>query len=197
MTYDYDGFDRRVGRTDAGGTTQYLYSGVLDALELSASRDPAGTLTVYYYDAEGYLVALRRGAIWWYVATDQVGSPRAVFDATGTLVERITYDAFGAQIEDTNPAFGLAVGYAGGLRDPATALVHFGARDYDPAAGRWTSRDPALYRGRQANLYAYVDNDPASRRDPSGLWCVGASAYDGVGAGGQSLPHRQGMVALP
>ena len=63
VTYDYDGFDRRVGRTDAGGTTQYLYSGVLDALELSASRDPAGTLTVYYYDAEGYLVALRRGTI--------------------------------------------------------------------------------------------------------------------------------------
>jgi RHS repeat-associated protein len=192
VTYDYDGFGRRVGRTDAAGTTQYLYGGVMDALALSASRDPAGTLTVYYYDTDGYLLALRRGATWWYVTTDQVGSPRAVFDATGALVERITYDAFGAQLEDTNPAFGLAIGYAGGLRDPATGLVHFGARDYDPAAGRWTSRDPALYRGRQANLYAYVDNDPASRRDPSGLWCIGASGYDTVGAGGQYCHTKNG-----
>ena len=173
VSFSYDGIDRRVGRTDASGTTQYLYSGVTGALELTASRDAAGALTVYRYDPAGYLVALERGATRYYVATDQVGSPRAVFDAAGSVVERITYDAFGSILADTNSAFGLAIGFAGGLRDPTTGLVHFGARDYDPQAGRWTTRDPALYRGRQANLYVYIDNDPVGRRIRPGS---GASA---------------------
>lgn len=35
--------------------------------------------------------------------------------------------------------------------------------------GRWVSKDPIRFRGRQANLYVYVGNDPVNRRDPSGL----------------------------
>jgi hypothetical protein len=31
------------------------------------------------------------------------------------------------------------------------------------------SKDPVLFGGRQANLYAYVSNDPVNSRDPSGL----------------------------
>jgi RHS repeat-associated protein len=37
--------------------------------------------------------------------------------------------------------------------------VRFGARDYDAETGRWTARDPILFAGGQANLYAYVEND--------------------------------------
>ena len=47
--------------------------------------------------------------------------------------------------------------------------MRFGARDHDPYTGRWTARDPILFRGQQANLYAYVDNDPVNELDPSGL----------------------------
>ena len=54
-----------------------------------------------------------------------------------------------------------------------TGLVHFGFRDYDPAAGRWTAIDPALYDGGQGNLYAYANDDPVDFRDPTGLFCVG------------------------
>lgn len=61
-------------------------------------------------------------------------------------------------------------GFAGGLYDADTGLVRFGARDYDALTGRWTSKDPILFGGGQANLYAYVGNDPINRIDPSGLW---------------------------
>jgi len=192
LAYAHDGLERRIARTDTSGTAQYLYDGVMDVYRLSASRDAAGTLSVYYYDPAGYLLAMGRGATLFYVATDQVGTPRAVFDTSGITVKRITYDAFGAVLGDTDPSFDLAIGFAGGLRDPATGLVRFGARDYDPDAGRWTARDPALYRGRQANLYAYVDNDPVDRRDPSGLWCIGVGAYVGLGAGGQYCSTDKG-----
>lgn len=48
-------------------------------------------------------------------------------------------------------------------------MVRFGARDYDPGPGRWTSRDPILFASGQSNLYAYIDNDPLNATDRSGL----------------------------
>jgi RHS repeat-associated protein len=78
------------------------------------------------------------------------------------------YDAFGRVLQDTNPGF-QPFGFAGGLYDDDTGLVRFGARDYDAYAGRWTAKDPLLFGGRQANLYAYVGDDPINRTDPGGL----------------------------
>ena len=60
-------------------------------------------------------------------------------------------------------------GFAGGLYDADTGLVRFGARDYDAYSGRWTSKDPILFDGGQANLYLYVGGDPVNRVDWSGL----------------------------
>src|SRR6185295_650509 len=34
--------------------------------------------------------------------------------------------------------------------------------------GRWIAKDPVLFAGGQANLYAYVGNDPINRQDPDG-----------------------------
>ncbi|MFZ4404211.1 MAG: RHS repeat-associated core domain-containing protein, partial [Pseudobdellovibrionaceae bacterium] len=58
---------------------------------------------------------------------------------------------------------------AGGLYDPDTKMVKFGARTYDPSVGRWISKDPILFDGGDANLYGYVGNDPVNFIDPSGL----------------------------
>jgi hypothetical protein len=41
--------------------------------------------------------------------------------------------------------------------------------DCDAETGRWTTRDPILFVGGQANLYGYVLNDPIDRQDPLGL----------------------------
>ncbi|NIP55669.1 RHS repeat-associated core domain-containing protein, partial [candidate division KSB1 bacterium] len=55
------------------------------------------------------------------------------------------------------------------LYAPDTGLVRFGARDYAPATGRWTAKDPILFEGGDTNLYIYVYNNPLSYTDPSGL----------------------------
>jgi len=47
--------------------------------------------------------------------------------------------------------------------------VILGARDYDPVVGRWLSKDPIRFVGGQANVYAYLDNDPCNGIDSTGL----------------------------
>jgi RHS repeat-associated protein len=182
ITYGYDGLGRRVSRTNGSGTYQYLYGDPASHL-VTAMRGPTGELTTLFYDTAGLLIALERGGVRYYVATDQVGTPRVVSSSTGALVKTVEYDSFGNLNVDSNPAFDLPIGYAGGLADGATGLVHFGFRDYDPASGRWTGRDPVLFGGGQGNLYVYVGNNPINNRDPIGLFCVNVTSYEGVGGG--------------
>lgn len=47
-------------------------------------------------------------------------------------------------------------------------MTRFGARDYDAETGRWTAKNPIGFRGRSANLYGYVKNDPINFYDPDG-----------------------------
>ena len=69
---------------------------------------------------------------------------------------------------DTDPGF-QPFGFAGGLYDRDTGLVRFGARDYDPQLGRWTSKDTIGFGGGDTNLYGYVVGDPVNAMDPLGL----------------------------
>jgi RHS repeat-associated protein len=55
------------------------------------------------------------------------------------------------------------------LYDSDTGFVRFGARDYDAVTGRWTAKDPILFRGGDTNLYRYAAGDPINLVDPSGL----------------------------
>jgi RHS repeat-associated protein len=185
IDYAYDALGRRVSRTDPAGTTQYLYGNPSDPMQVTAVRDPSGLLTTLFYDEEGRLIALARGGARFYVGTDHLGTPRVITDATGAVMKRLDHDSYGVPLADSNPSFALPIGFAGGLTDADTGLLRFGFRDYDPPAGRWTARDPALFSGGQANLYAYVNNGPVAYRDPLGLFafCFGFSFYAGYGGG--------------
>lgn len=168
VAYAYDGFGRRVGRHDGSGNWyQYIYGDPHNGNLITAARDASGVLTSYLYDDFGHLFAFRRDGAWFYVATDQVGSPRVVSDASGTPVKTIEYDSFGSRT-DNNPGFDLPFGFAGGIHDPDTGLVRFGFRDYEPVIGRWTAKDPILFGSGQINLYTYVQNNPVLFVDPDG-----------------------------
>ncbi|PZS04571.1 MAG: hypothetical protein DLM69_01740 [Candidatus Chloroheliales bacterium] len=195
VDYSYDGLGRQVARTTISGTYQYLYGNPGNAFQVSAMRDPGGVLTIYYYDESGTLFALKQGYNFYYVASDQVGSPKLVVNAYGVVVKELSYDSFGDVTSDSNPSFYLPIGFAGGLRDVDTNLVHFGVRDYEPQTGRWVARDPALYQGGQGNLYTYVHSDPINQTDPVGLFSVGFSGFAAVG-GSVSIAIDSGGLSI-
>jgi RHS repeat-associated protein len=182
VAYAYDGVGRMVARVDGAATTRYVYGDPDSPYRISAARAPNGTLDRYLYGPRDNLYAILRGGQRFHVATDQVGSPRAVVAADGTVVKRLEYDAYGVTT-DLDPAFFLPLGYAGGLRDQVTGLVRFGLRDYEPQSGRFTARDPAMFAGSQRSLYAYANSSPVSYHDPGGTMSVSIGGYAGPGGG--------------
>src|SRR5687768_13807633 len=68
----------------------------------------------------------------------------------------------------TGEASANSVAFTGRESD-GTGLYYYRARYYNPTLGRFISEDPIGFAGGDANLYAYVGNDPISYKDPSGL----------------------------
>jgi len=93
----------------------------------------------------------------------------------------VTYDTFGNILHDTNINLQMPFGFAGGMHDRDTELVHFGYREYDPYTGKWTAKDPIGFDGGDANLYGYVLGDPVNFVDPEGLSIQKAGITVGIG----------------
>ena len=184
VTYTLDGFGRRVSRTSTGVEQRFLYA---EGHRLVAVLDASGAVVqqfVYGTTPGSTRRGTRRhspdvmikGGVVYRILTDQLGSVRLVVNAsTGATAQRIDYDAWGVVTGDTAPGF-QPLGFAGGLYDADTKLVHFGAREYDPwksptggdpEVGRWVTKDPSLFHGG-VNLYAYANNDPIDLVDPDG-----------------------------
>ena len=169
IEYLLDGQERRIGKKVNGTLVQgFLYQ---DGLRPIAELDGTGNVVSRFVYASrvnvpAYMV---KGGATYRIIADHLGSPRLVIDiATGQITQRMDYDEFGRVTLDTNPGF-QPFGFAGGLYDQQTGLVHFGAREYDPETGRWTTKDPIGFAGGDGNLYAYVDNDPVNNVDLEGL----------------------------
>jgi RHS repeat-associated protein len=105
----------------------------------------------------------------YYLHYDQVGTLKAVSDTNQNIIKEITYDTYGNILTDSNPNLNVPFGFAGGLYDSDTKLVHFGYREYDPFTGKWSAKDPLLFGGGDSNLYGYVLGDPVNLVDPLGL----------------------------
>ena len=198
--YVNDGLNRRVGRRVNGALVSgYLYQ---DSQRIAAELNGAGEVVArYIYIDDGITPAyIQKDFDFYRVISDHIGSVRLVIDvATGDVVQRMDYDAWGNVIADTNPGF-QPFGFAGGLYDPQTKLYHFGARDYDPEVGRWLTKDPAGFFSGDANLYAYALNDPVNFVDRNGMWSISVSFYSGIGGGvsigGQGLSINQFGIEL-
>jgi len=168
IQYMIDGAGQRVG-VRQNGTLQRGYLWQSD-LRIAAELNAANQIVSRFVYTTGVNVPdyMIKNGVTYRILTDHLGSVRLVVNTTdGTVAQRIDYDSWGNVLQDTNPGF-QPFGYAGGLYDPQTGLVRFGARDYDPKVGRWTTKDPIGFGGGDTNLYAYVAGDPVNLKDPKG-----------------------------
>ena len=202
VDYTLDGYGRRVAAS-VGGTTSALIA-YLDDVRPAATYRPDGSVDQQYVydggltparinDGGGTLPAyLTAGGTDYLEIPDATGGPGLVINsADGTIANATRRTAYGTVVAQTHPGFQL-IGYGGGIADPTTGLVRFGARDYDPAIGRWLQPDPRSIGGGSANLYEFLRGDPVNRTDPRGACdfaSVGISASGGLGpnAGGGSI----------
>jgi len=170
--YAYDALGRRIARAVNGTTTRYILDEQNVRLELDGSNALSAANTHAALDR--LLVRDQTGGPLFY-QSDGLGSITALTDATGAVVERYRYSAFGRlEVLDANfqpvtinqPRTPYT--YAGREWEPEAALYFNRARFYDPSLGRFISRDPIGEAGG-LNLYGYVFNNPVNLNDPLGL----------------------------
>ncbi|MEW6608831.1 MAG: nidogen-like domain-containing protein, partial [bacterium] len=113
----------------------------------------------------------------YYYHNDHLGSPRAISDKDGKVVENYFYYPFGSGGPVGRPSFT-------GKELDATGLFYFGARYYDPALGRFITPDPIDLVG--SNPYLYCDNNPLTYVDPNGEFGIFAAFIVGAIFGGVS-----------
>lgn len=173
-TYRYDAHGRRVlAWTSLGNKlSMYASSGQLAYQQLWPT---AMNKAVDYYYLSGSLVATRSvplgggPATVAYQHTDALGSPVAVTDALGAVVERTDFDPYGNPINKVMDG----VGYTGHVMDARTELVYMQQRYYDSSIGRFLSVDavpPDVRTGRNFSRYWYAESNPYNLLDPDGMY---------------------------
>jgi len=193
VTFVLDPLGRRIAKKVNGTAVEkYLWQG---RTRLLAVYDGSGALTARFEYADGRLpVAMTKGSTRYFLVYDQVGSLRAVLDSAGAVVKTVDYDSFGNVIADSNSAFAVPFGFAGGLFDSDTGLTRFGYRDYDADVGRWTAKDPIGFEGGDTDLYGYVVGDPVNGVDPEGLLL--AESWGATGAAAGAILAAGASIAL-
>jgi RHS repeat-associated protein len=194
--FTYDAKGRMVLARTPGGTLRYLY-GPADEL-LAVTGEQGQPVRVLVHTPVG-CVAEKRGAQIVFTHSDERGTRLFVTAADGQVLERFEYDAFGLPLD----AAPNGACFTGRFWFPAARLYYFGARWYDPAAGRFITPDSQtaapdddritgpLYPGatqamlrrhllskwldrpRLRNRYAFCGNDPVNCVDPNGHWSFG------------------------
>ncbi|MFN7475750.1 MAG: RHS repeat-associated core domain-containing protein, partial [Burkholderiales bacterium] len=196
-TFTYGPEHQRTKQVRSGNIT-VTYAGAME-VETNTSTN---TRTIKTYWPMGIGVEIDRPATGSPAVTppnelnwlhkDRLGSPIAISGETGTLRERLAYDAWGKRRTTNGATTGTPAtptpdtidgvvdnrGFTGHEMLDQLDLVHMNGRIYDPLIGRFLSADPILQdpmNGQSYNRYSYVMNNPTNLTDPTGFAACGAS----------------------
>ena len=206
VSFGYDAYGRRSGKTVAGITTNYLYDGANVAQEISGGSVTANLLSggidevFTRTDSSGTSNFL----------TDGLGSTTALSNSGGSTLAQYAYEPFGNTFV-TSGSSTSSYEYAGREND-GTGLYFNRARYYSPTLQRFVSEDPIGLLGG-INAYAYGANNPIEFVDPSGLYCrmspwdrlslafqggldlaVGTTKYAAAAAAAAAAPESFGLT---
>ena len=178
----YDAQFRRIATAAGGTTTLYLYDGFnciaeyagstlsktrLWGLDLSGTMQGAGGVGGLLCESQ-----ISNSQITNYYPTyDGNGNISEYLAADGSVSAHFEYDPFGNTVVNTDTTNKFAYRFSTKPRDLTTGLYYYGYRWYDPATGRWPSRDPIEEDGG-INLYEFIDSSPLNFVDAFGLHAI-------------------------
>ncbi len=192
-TNTYDGLNQLIGFTDGETTASYKYNA--DGLRTSKTVDGKTINHIWdgskqiivdmddsdWYSAEVYVrgtnllakFSKQSGNVktdYQYYTQNAHGDIVNLTDSTGAITKSYKYDAFGVE-QNVDDADDNAFRYCGEYFDAETGTIYLRARYYDPAIGRFISRDSVTGEKTDPlslNLYTYCHNRPIIGSDPSG-----------------------------
>ena len=157
-------------------------------------------ITIIADDENNQPLAMKyNGTLYYYVLNAQ-GDVVRIVNSSRSVVASYTYDPWGKIISssgtlaDINP-----LRYRGYYYDSETGFYYLQSRYYDPEIGRFINADS--YASTDAtgllstNMFAYCENDPVNRSDPSGeafsliTIAVGATVGALVNAAGTAVAN--------
>ena len=172
MVYDGDG--NRVAKTVNGVTTLYLvddlnptgYAQVVEELTNGAAS------RTYTYGLQRISEYQPISNVWTpsYYGYDGGGNVRNLTNSAGAITDTYEYDAYGNEftVSGTTPNEMM---YRGEQYDSDLGLYYLRARYYNPATGRFMSRDPLdglPWDPTTLHKYLYVGSNPVNNVDPRG-----------------------------
>jgi RHS repeat-associated protein len=132
---------------------------------------------------------------------DHLGTPHELTDHEGRVAWSAQYKAWGEAREAISEA-GRRAGFVNPIRfqgqyfDSETGLHYNRHRYYDPASGRYVSRDPLGLAGGR-NLHVYVGNNPVRGIDPLGLVDINLFPHDeAIRQSADNIPNPKGTFTV-
>jgi RHS repeat-associated protein len=172
LAYDADG--NRVAKTVNGVTTQYLVDDLNPTGYAQVVEEvTAGAVTRQYTYGLQRISQTQQIANTWtpaFYGYDGGGTVRLLTDPTGTVTDTYDYDAWGNTINTTGSTPNVYL-YRGEQHDPDLGLYYLRARFFNPASGRFPTRDPAAGKmpfPSTLHKYLYAGGNPVSFTDPTG-----------------------------
>ena len=202
------------------GSIEYFYNASGQKVQKAVTEGTVTTVTDYldgyqYKDnaleffptAEGYVKNTAGALSYVFQYKDHLGNVRVSYAKNPTtqvleIIEENNYYPFGLKHKGYNDYLPTANKYKYNgkeLQDELGLGVYdYGARNYDPALGRWMNIDPLAEKMRRHSPYNYAFNNPIRFIDPDGMapdWHrdgAGALVAD-KGDTAQSLANYTGM----
>lgn len=204
LGFTYDAFGRRLTAQGPAEPRGFLHDG-LDTI-LEGDNDLSQAINRYLY-GNGLLVG-RQTAQLGFTAYhgDALDNVRYLMDDSGRPFDAYRYDAYGRPARpagiDLNPFrfVGQRSVYQHGF--PGWPILLMGYRYYDPAGGRFLTRDPwpgDLVRPHSLDDYTYAWSNPIRYNDPAGLRplpTIGPIGYPYQNPPRPS-PRDRGQVPMP
>jgi RHS repeat-associated protein len=177
MSVAYDAQNRVVSRTLNGIVTSYAY----DGWNLIEDYDASGNELARYVhgpQSDDILAKISpTGAV--YYIQDGNQNVTTITDERGAVLERYTYDVYGAATITDGAGNVLTVSgvgnrflFTGRELISQIGIYDYRNRVYSASLGRFLQTDPIRFSAGDVNLYRYVGNGPVNGRDPMGL-CQG------------------------